>query len=320
MTEPKFDLCENLKLYDRNRFDDPANATALVQLYAPLNLWSTSYSLLYRELQTYELDSPVWVAMNSGSITWPESIATASSSTITENCMNLSISSHTVQIDNAHFLIISTPLTDANLSANYGDSRHRLETVASTIALHFGINFAPKHAIEIAVNIDNGTVADVPQSRRLPRVTDGPYLDPNKWDELNDTLTQLRSKTDPNRIRIERSLVIFRNAQHIEEGFIYYWISLETLCGTYQLKSKLQQCYKLSDTSAVEDLFKVGMMKELRNDLVHEGARYNISGDVERFVQVMYLDLLRFELGLTHLGYMQRLKNTPGVNLEQIGI
>ena len=125
---------------------------------------------------------------------------------------------------------------------------------------------------------------------------------------------------NPVRKRIERSLAIFRNAQHIEEGFIYYWVALETLCGTDKLKSRLQICYKLSDTNAVEDSFKVGVMKELRNDLVHKGVPYDISGDVERFVQVMYLDLLRLELGLPHKGYMERLKNTPGIDLGEIGV
>ena len=168
MTTPKFDLGDKIRLYDRSRFDDPANATALVHVHAPLNLWSTNYLHLYRGLQTYDLDFPVWVAMGSGSIAWPELVATASSSTTKENLMNLAINSHTVQIDDAHFLIMSTPLTDRNLSANYEHSRHRLEIIASTIALHFGINFAPKHAIEIAVNIDNGEIANVPQARRLP--------------------------------------------------------------------------------------------------------------------------------------------------------
>lgn len=320
MTTRKFDLDDKVRLYVRDRFEDPANATALVHVHAPLNLWATNYSLLYREIQTYELDFPVWVAMGSGSIAWPELLATASSSNITENLMNLAINSHMVQIENSHFLIISTPLSDRNVPVNYADSRHRLEVIASTIALHFGINFAPKHAIEITINIDKGEVSDAPETRRLPRVTDGPYLDPNKWDELEESLVKLREIENPIRKRIERSLVIFRNAQHVEEGFIYYWTALETLCGTDKLKARLQICYKLADTNAVEDLFKVDAIKNLRNDLIHEGVPYNISGDIERFVQLMYLDLLRLEVGLPNMGYMERLKNTPEINLNDIGL
>src|SRR5262249_16633513 len=57
-----------------------------------------------------------------------------------------------------------------------------------------------------------------------------------------------------------------------------------------------------------------------RGDYVHKGKAPFLSADVERYVQLLFLDLLRHELDLPQRRYAAAMQKAVGVDLSPIGL
>ncbi len=53
---------------------------------------------------------------------------------------------------------------------------------------------------------------------------------------------------------------------------------------------------------------------------MHKGIRPLLSPDVERYIQLMFLDLLRYEIDLSHRGHISSIKRASGYNLSPLGL
>lgn len=324
MTENNKQL-ESLNCIDKDWFTNNEPDTALVRIYAPLNMWSEQYEQFHiKELEALNTTPPVWVKSGKGSIKHSVMHDVVTSSTTDQGTLNITINSYSKEADDGYFIALSTPLIIKDDSSSFQDARHRLDITSSTIALHFGKNILPEIFLETTLSALDGSPGNVPQVRRLPRPTDGPFLSVNKWQEITEAISALQALDSRTANRIERSLAIFREALNSEQGYIYYWTALDVLCESNQngakIRSKLQRIYRLSSSDEVNNIFGFQKLKDLRNELIHEGVTYEIKGDIERFVQLMFIDILRHELEIPHIAYMQAMMNTTDWDLTSIGI
>ena len=318
----QFDL---LNCIDKNWFADHETDTAHIRVYAPMNMWSDQYEQFrLKELKTLNIIPPVWVQCWKGSIQHLVLYDTATSSTVSQGTLNLSINSYTRKADDGYFVSLSTPLVISDGSHNFSDACYRLDVASSAIALHFGRNVLPEIFLEATVSATDGSSGDLPQVRRLPRPTDGPFLAANKWHLVTEAIFALQALDSRSANRIERSLAIFREALNSEQGYIFYWTALDVLCESSQnsskIRSKLQTIYRLSSSEEANDIFGFQKLKDIRNELIHQGVAYEIKGDIERFVQLMFIDILRYELNMPHIACMQSVINAPDWDLTSIGI
>jgi hypothetical protein len=64
--------------------------------------------------------------------------------------------------------------------------------------------------------------------------------------------------------------------------------------------------------------FKV--IAKWRHDYFHKGKIPDLSADVERYIQLLYLDLLRHEVHLPLGGHVAGIQNASGYDLRPLGL
>lgn len=62
-----------------------------------------------------------------------------------------------------------------------------------------------------------------------------------------------------------------------------------------------------------------GVLEKWRHNLVHEGILPVVSASVERYLQLMFLDLLRLELELPARHHMLLMQQASGYDLTPLG-
>jgi len=123
------------------------------------------------------------------------------------------------------------------------------------------------------------------------------------------------------RRRIELALEFFNRAMRAEDPFFYYWTALEVLCNgkAGKIKQRLSLVYDLS-IPEVDDRLGMARVAQWRHDLFHRGQRVWHSADVERYVQLLFLDLLRRELHLPSRRRASAMLQGDDYDLSALGI
>jgi hypothetical protein len=106
------------------------------------------------------------------------------------------------------------------------------------------------------------------------------------------------------------------------EAFFNYWTALEILCnGSSQtIKTKVQKCYSLKSVGDVDSQTGMRMLARWRHDYFHKGKRPDFVGDEARYIQMLFLDLLRYELHLPSNGYVAAVQVAAGYNFSGLGL
>src|SRR5262249_49650031 len=128
--------------------------------------------------------------------------------------------------------------------------------------------------------------------------------------------------TDHKQARIRLSLELMNDAMRKYDGFFEYWTALEVLCDgkTNAIKSRLQKIYGLKNQQEAGIATGLSTLAEWRHQYVHAGVRPNLSADVERYIQLLFLDLLRHEVGLKPRGHLAGIQHAEGYDLSPIGL
>lgn len=87
-----------------------------------------------------------------------------------------------------------------------------------------------------------------------------------------------------------------------DSDYTAYWIALELICDSHEengIVGKLSKTYGIPfKTIKKEDTLGHKSLLRSRHNFFHKGVRPNLSADVERYFQLILLDLLRNELKL----------------------
>ena len=82
----------------------------------------------------------------------------------------------------------------------------------------------------------------------------------------------------------------------------------------------LQKCYGFQSRNEVDNKLGFGVVAKWRHDMIHKGLKPVVSAHVERYLQLMFLDLLRYELEIDTKRYMTIMQNAKGYDLSSLAL
>lgn len=126
----------------------------------------------------------------------------------------------------------------------------------------------------------------------------------------------------PDRERLRLSLHWFEAASRDSghDAFLKYWIALETMgmpdtTSIKPLVDTLARAYGLSSEEAARR-FMIGRVFGLRSRMVHQGELLSIHGNLIKYLQAVYVDILFEILNLKSQACVARLSAEPGFQIE----
>lgn len=143
--------------------------------------------------------------------------------------------------------------------------------------------------------------------------TDGPFDSPSMAKNITEILSVIVSKKTSKTDRVLFSLELFTKANEsirdsLRVRIFQYWSSIETLCDTNDRSQLLKHLFNESRDPALEDskkLFKD--TRVLRHNVTHKGHEPSACPHtLERFLQVVFVDMLRKILNLNYEGYAEQ--------------
>jgi hypothetical protein len=242
----------------------------------------------------------------------------------TENGItNIDIHSDNHKLIRSNYVLFATPYKIDGVPGNELATKSYLNKTEALIVLHMGRNFLRSVVADGEVHAADGKFNLSSQLIKLPQPAEGPFLHKQNWDDFDEIKVTLATLQIEIRNRIELSLEFFERAIRADDGFFDYWTSLEILCNGKEkkIRSKMQNCYKLKDIKKdVDDQSGFGVIAAWRHALVHDGVRPQVSSDAERYIQLLYLDLLRQELDLPPRNCIKAMQQAIGYDLSPLGL
>ncbi len=222
----------------------------------------------------------------------------------------------------SNFVFIATPMAIDGKPGNPLRTRHRLDVAASVMRLHAGVNFMRDIVFEGEVTALDDKFVAPGEEIKMPQTPEGPFINEKNWGHIGEIAKSLTALSEESRRRIELALEYFDKAQQQEDAMFYYWTALEMLCGGRDktIRLKLKECYELDNVDVVDRATGFGFISQWRHGFFNQGLRPSLSSDVRRYIQLLFLDLLRHELHLPWVGYLAAIQQAPGYNLEDIGL
>lgn len=226
------------------------------------------------------------------------------------------------QVPSAVYATLATPHDVDGASGNETVTRRRLDRASALLVLHMGPSVLRESVFDGVVNAASGQYTLTTDAFKNPQLADGPVFygpDDSAIQEVTRTLRHLPTERQR---RVELSLEFFERAIRGQEAFFELWTSLELLAnGSAQaIRSRLQAAYQLRSVKEVDEGLGFATIARWRHDYFHKGIRPVMSADVERYIQLLYLDLLRSELGLHLHGYARGFQRSRGFDLSPIGL
>jgi hypothetical protein len=227
-----------------------------------------------------------------------------------------------IALPTAHYWFLSTPFKVDGSPGNEWNARRFLSRVYALLIAHCGLNALVDVVFEGEVDVDGSQWRSTSPVLKTVQPVDGPFLHPTLWEALAEVSAALNKAPMERKQRIELALEFFDRATRSEEEFFNNWTALEILCNgkSQKIRSCLQAAYELPNVGEVDKQSGFKQIAAWRHDFFHKGVRPTISADVARYIQWMFLDLLRRELGLECRRYLGMIQSADGYDLSSIGL
>lgn len=206
------------------------------------------------------------------------------------------------------YALISTPLLES-LEA-WEETGRRMSRIVALIRANFGRNFLYELVREAVVEIPHGNMIATLPIVPVPQSFDGPYIETERWRAFEEVLAALDAKQSEIQNRVLSALELFEKGSEATGGLkiFFYWVATEVLCNTDKsacILDRLSKAYA-EKRGFVQNRLGFDLIKNLRTDLIHHGLTHDLPQDVEKYIQSMFMDLLRFHLGLDCHRLMER--------------
>lgn len=204
------------------------------------------------------------------------------------------------------YLLLATPHQIDGTAFKEAETLARLDRVEALVSIYFGSNLVYKKVFEAVYEATPaGKYSVVGDEMAAIQSSNGPATGADKWELFQESCIRIEAfKDTEKKERINRALEFFHSAKSSPdkskgEKFFFYWTSFQVLCegkGTMATNSQLQSIYGFSKEE-VEDLLLWKGVLNARNDFFHHGKKINLHKDAERYLQLLFLDLLHHQLG-----------------------
>ncbi|WP_417725605.1 hypothetical protein [Salipiger sp.] len=209
------------------------------------------------------------------------------------------------------YLYLATPHEIDGIASSEVETENRLNRVEALLALYFGRNSVFKVVFSALIDAQKGgQYSVIGEVIANIQPCDGPEMLPENWEYFEETCQRIEVIGDSDtKDRIQRALELFHSGKTcpdtaLTEKFVFYWTSIQVLCeggGTMETNKRLQRIYGFTKNEVEERLLWRGVIRS-RNDFYHRGKRISLHKDAERYMQFLFLDLLRDEIGLEPVG------------------
>ena len=207
----------------------------------------------------------------------------------------------------ANYVLISTPITDTSDQAIQNASA-LMDGFTGMLRLVGGNNLLRQLVREAAVDISSGNMKATSAAVPVPHEIEGPFATRETWQQLEEVTDAIATRDDAegNRITLSTQLVERAFSAQGPFKFFSYWVALEAAADVYGHKNfvnLLSNAYGRNNAYVQNDL-GFQHIWETRTAVFHGGELYEMPYDVERYIQCLFLDVVRAKLGLESQGYM----------------
>lgn len=225
-------------------------------------------------------------------------------------------------LERSTYVIFAAPFRRPERTISEPTARKAIGRAASVFAAHLGQSFLWSKVFEGELELKDGKLHVPGRAIRLPQPVDGPFANVSNWNDIKEIDVQLARMAPELRSRIELALEFFERAIWEEDSFFFYWTALEVLCSgkAQTIRHRLGECYGTSDYSRLDVESGFGTIARWRHDLFHKGRRTTLSADVGRYMQLLFLDLLRHIIGLSPRHYVAQVQGATGYDLRPLGL
>lgn len=202
------------------------------------------------------------------------------------------------------YALLLTPFDVDGVKGNEVLTRQRISESAAFLAAFHGRNIIYEHLFDNIIGMGKNTTTTFSRTSEDPMWFERPDLADQRLAVMRLAWKTMASLPDPDRQRIRLSLRWFVAAMQDEEvdSFLKYWIALEILAmgGTTdvrRLNESLARAYQIPYNEAAQR-FAVGRLFGLRSQIVHEGRLTPIHGNLLKYLEALYIDLLFAQIKL----------------------
>jgi hypothetical protein len=209
------------------------------------------------------------------------------------------------------YMLLATPHVIDGVEFKEPETHSRLDRMEALLSIHFGSNAVYQKVFQAIFEAQfDGKYSMAGDVMAVIQSSNGPNMAPENWRLFEETSSRIESVEDTGKKdRIKRSLEFYHSGKASPdtahgEKFFFYWTAFQILCeggGTMQTNRQLQSIYGFSKEQVEADLLWKGIV-DLRNNFFHAGVKIHLYKDAERYLQFLFLDLLRHELGLDSVG------------------
>jgi Apea-like HEPN len=214
-----------------------------------------------------------------------------------------------VKLRPGRYVLLSVPVQAhyrAVTDAMEREASARLDSAAGIVAAVISPNAIYQRGFQFLAEASGSGVFVATPPFRTPR--DGrAQLNPAAMVAIRDVLRAIGTAHERIRARALASLRWYSQAYaetNRLDAFVKFWVALEAIAfsrsgSPVPLINLCANSYG-REVSWVRDTFSINQLAQLRNDIVHAGERPMLHGNLIRFLEALYVDALRAQLGLSN--------------------
>lgn len=326
MSEAKITMKGIEHFFDSDWFEDKATSQIFMRAYVSVGVaFSEGLKVYSPATSELTLDVPIkisWVRLKNFN-----SFKIDHYYSVDENG-DLGILTEEVDLDlpSANYAVFASPLViDGGEEIERDKIRSAFDKAAALIRSYAGKNILYSIATEGGYSANTGVqvVADM-TIERIPSILDGPVKESFIWPQIKEVLDTLGGTDEDNKNRLSLALEILHRAiSEPKLSLFHYWTAIELVCDADsgpKIRSKISKCYNFSNQHDVDKKLGFTTLYKWRGDLVHKGLHKEIPVDIERYFQTLFLDLIRYELGLKNYEFAIKCLSSKHFNFNSIGL
>jgi hypothetical protein len=226
-----------------------------------------------------------------------------------------------IDVPKGIFISIRTPLVVDGFDTGYQAAVERLDAAAGLVSMHAGRNFIRDIVFEGVFSGETSGWSLYSSAIRMPAPWEGPYIEAGLWGLVEEAAGAAANSAMEVRDRITLALEFIGRALRSPEPFLFYWTAFEVLSGKAgSIRSDLAKAYGLTRDQHVDLATGFGKISELRHRMIHSGVHVKLSASMERYIQLLLIDIIRLKLALEPQGHAIGFQNLAHVPLAEIGV
>lgn len=206
------------------------------------------------------------------------------------------------KLPNSTYVLASTPIRTSFAQEGFDPDIERMNQFIGLLRMISGNALFKELVREEVLAYPTNNLRAVSPILSLPAPVEGPFLRSEHWIDIQKIMDVSSSLPADIKQRLTLSLNLFEQASnHIATSKLFlYWVAIEVLCGTNKtskIKKKLCQAYK-KDMSYIQNQLGLEKLIHMRQELFHQGKPHDLPQDVERYIQLVFFELVREVLSL----------------------